>query len=88
MPTEELPDQLMDFIRERFLDGDLKGELDESTPLLEWGVLNSMNTAVLLTFVRAELGVPVPASYMNADNFKDVRSLTAMIRSLESTVRA
>jgi acyl carrier protein len=57
------------FIRKRFLDGDPQGELRPDTPLVEWGVLTSMNTAILLIFIREELGTQVPARYVNARNF-------------------
>ncbi|MCZ7373255.1 hypothetical protein [Micromonospora sp. WMMC250] len=85
MTHDDISAQLMAFIRERFLDGDQKGELQQNTPLLEWGVLNSMNTAVLLTFIREELGASVPAKYVNAEHFKDVRSITAMVVDLAAT---
>jgi acyl carrier protein len=82
MPHDEVSARLLSFIRDRFLDSDPHGELDETTPLLEWGVLNSMNTALLLNFVREEFGVAVPPPRINGRNFKDVRSISAMVRGL------
>ncbi|MFE7563967.1 acyl carrier protein [Kitasatospora sp. NPDC057500] len=76
------------FLRERFLDGDPHGELDENTPLLELGVLNSLHTAVLLTHVRTELGVKVPSREINARNLKNVRSIAAMIDRLAAAAAA
>lgn len=80
MTDEEISARLVGFIREAFLAGDPKNELSESAPLLEWGVLNSLNTAMLLTFIRDELGVLVSPMEINAKNFKDVTNITAMIR--------
>lgn len=85
MIRDEISARLLDFIRERFLDNDPNSDLNESTPLLEWGILNSMNTIVLLRFVREELDVPVSAAMVNGQNFKDVDNITSMILDISST---
>lgn len=82
MDTAEVSDRLLSYIRETFLGGDPQAELDESTPLLEWGILTSMNTAVLLTFVHTELGVDIPPDRINGEHFKDVRSIAGLVRDL------
>lgn len=83
--TDDITEQVMRYIRERFLSGDLELELEESTPLLDWGVLNSMNTALLLMFIRDELGVAVPPREVNARNFKDVVAITKLVDNLART---
>jgi acyl carrier protein len=79
MSEDDAVATLIAFIREKFLSGDNGQELTESTPLLEWGILDSLSTAVLLKFIREELGVTVPPSAVDARNFKDVRSIAAMV---------
>jgi acyl carrier protein len=75
------------FIRDRFLDGDPAGELSVTTPLLEWGLLNSLNTATLLGFIRAELGVVIPPMAINPRNFKDIDSISALVAELAGAGR-
>lgn len=82
MSQVEVTSRIMAFIKESFLDGDPKGELDEATPLLEWEVLNSMNSALLLNFLREELCVNVPLSEINATNFRDVAAISKLVTSL------
>lgn len=82
-PTAVLQD-LTDYVREAFLDGDPQAELDAKTPLLQWGVLTSMNTALLLTHVRTHLGVTVPPHKLTGANFSDLDSITQMVVSLDS----
>jgi acyl carrier protein len=86
MTRDETAARLLEFIRERFLDNDLSGDLDDHTPLLEWGILNSMNTMVLLNFIRDDLGVTVPPSSVSGRNFKDVESITSMILTSPGSV--
>jgi acyl carrier protein len=81
MPKEEVVAALIAFIREKFLDGDRPGELTDESPLLEWGVLDSLNTAVLLKFIRDDLGVEVSPAYVDAVHFRDVRSIADLVVS-------
>ncbi|MYS91679.1 MULTISPECIES: acyl carrier protein [Streptomyces] len=83
MAQDEIAEQISAFIRDRFLDGDPQGELEETTPLLELGVLNSLNTVVLLAHIREELGVAVPSLRINPSDLKSVRSIAAMVRELQ-----
>lgn len=82
MTLDEVTPRITDFIRETFLDGDPKGELTESTPLLEWEVLNSMNSALLLNFLREEMHVEVPLASINAANFRDIASISKLVSGL------
>ena len=82
MTEAEVMEKIAAFIRTEFLDGDSAGELTETTPLLEWGVLNSMKTMVLLTHIRAELGVKVPATKINPQDLKNLRNIASMVCEL------
>jgi len=82
MTLDEVTPRITTFISESFLDGDPKGELTESTPLLEWEVLNSMNSALLLNFLREQLRVDVPLSAINAANFRDIASISKLVSDL------
>ncbi len=82
MASEEISERVTEFIRDKFLNGDPQGELDESTPLLELGVLNSLNTVRLVSFVRDEMSVAIPPIEINGKNFKNIRSITALILGL------
>jgi clorobiocin biosynthesis protein CloN5 len=79
LSEDETATRLLAFVRERFLSGDPQGELDEYTPLLEWGILNSFNTAVLISYIRSEFGTPVALEKVNAATFKNIRSISSMM---------
>jgi acyl carrier protein len=84
MPADDITDRLLMFISQEFLDSGSRHDLDETTPLLEWGILSSMNMVRLLTYIRDELGYAVPADRINAENFGNIKCITAMI-SLPAT---
>lgn len=88
MSSDEISAKVTAYIKQRFLNGDESKELEDTTPLLEWGVLNSMNTALLLMYIRDELGVVVPPTGIVADNFKNIESITRMVVDLGSPQQA
>lgn len=79
MAEPELTDRLVTFIQELVTDDDLGMEINDQTPLLELGVLDSLKTAMLLNFIHSELDGTVPLEKMNTQNFKDLRSIAAVI---------
>lgn len=74
--------RVLAFIRERFLDGDPRRELSEDTELLALGILDSLNTVMLMTFIADEFGVRVPLARVSARNFCSVSAITLMIADL------
>jgi acyl carrier protein len=78
----EIRDRVLEFIKERFLDGDPEHELADDTELLALGILDSLNTAVLMTFINENLGVRVPLARISARNFGSVCAIATMINDL------
>jgi len=76
---EDISAELLTFIRESFLAGDPEGELEVDTPLLELGILNSLNTALLIAHIGERFGVQVPLNDVTAATFKSVRPLSEMV---------
>jgi len=76
-------DELLARIRDHILHellpdaGDL--ELAPDTPLLEWGILNSLATVRLLNYLRQDLRAPVGTSDLVGDNFRDLNSIVTLI---------
>ncbi|WP_369211236.1 acyl carrier protein [Streptomyces flavofungini] len=76
---EDISSELLTFIRDSFLDGDPEGELDVDTPLLELGILNSLNTALLIAHLGEAFDVQVPLTDVTATTFRSVRTLSEMV---------
>jgi clorobiocin biosynthesis protein CloN5 len=82
MSENDFAQRLVGFVRENLLPADSTIELDEQTPLLEAGILDSLKTAILLNYIRDELGVHVSPALIDTRNFANVRSLAAMVDGL------
>lgn len=82
MDRNTVVDELAEYVRAEFLGDDRSTELGPTTPLLEWGILNSMNTARLLTHIRERHGVNVPPTYLVGNNFRDLSRIADMVVEL------
>ena len=81
MSEDEIKASLLAFIRDYFqASGD--PEIDEETPLVDSGILDSLKTAMLHNYIRDGLHTPIPIPCIDAKNFKDVSSIISMIREL------
>lgn len=73
---------LKSFIVNEFLDGRGDG-FDEETPLLEWGVIDSISVAKLVAFVRERYGIEVPQSEISPPNLVNLSAFVTMLRRLQ-----
>jgi acyl carrier protein len=81
MTREEMLDELRGFVVRELLDGRDTG-LDEHTPLLAWGVLDSLSVNVLISFTNERFGIEVPQSEVAPQNLKDLDSYVALLMRL------
>lgn len=71
-------DTLRTYVAREILDGRDMG-LDERTPLLEWGIINSMEMAKLLTFIERQFHVAIPGDQVQAESFQDLTSIADLV---------
>jgi acyl carrier protein len=70
--------ELRQFVVQELLDGRDTG-LDEHTPLLAWGVIDSLSVAELVPLTHDRFGIEVPQGEVTPDNLKDLDSYAAML---------
>lgn len=85
---EEIANKLLAFIRDSFLSGDPLGELAGDTPLLELGILNSLNTATLIAYMGEEFEVRVPMHDVTPETFKNIDNLSSMLQERRRAAHA
>lgn len=78
MNTNEIQKALTEYIANEVLDGEDIG-LEPTTPLIEWGVINSMEIARLVSFVDERFGVTIPSDKITIEHFKTIDAITALV---------
>lgn len=74
---------LKEYVAKELLEGQDIG-LDETTPLLEWGVINSIEMARLVTFIENRWSVSVPEEMIVIQHFQSIESIAALVDRLAS----
>lgn len=64
--------------------GDATASVAEDTPLLELGIVTSLNIARLISFVRTELDISIGVEHIVGTNFRDIASICSLVRQLSS----
>jgi clorobiocin biosynthesis protein CloN5 len=72
---------LTKYVSVRLLGEDDAADLTELTPLLQLGVLDSIQTSRLVAYIRQTFGVRLPPSTMTAGNFRDLRTIAGLVVS-------
>ena len=78
MQRSTVIEQIKRYIAQDVLDGKDIG-LDETTPLLEWGIINSLEIVKLLSFMRKQLAVDISTDKIAADSFVNISSIADLI---------
>ena len=81
MTRDEMLGELKQFVVRELLDGRDTG-LDEHTPLLAWGVLDSLSVNVLVSYTSERFGIDVPQGEVTPENLKDLDAYVAMLTRL------
>jgi len=77
----ELKEEIGQFILANFLVSEDTANLKDDTPLRTSGVLDSVATLQLVTFIEEQFGIRVEAHEASIENFDSIDNIAAFIRS-------
>jgi acyl carrier protein len=75
----EAAEDVKRYIVDHILDGRDGDELTFESPLLEWGVIDSLTIVDLVDFVKTKFSIDLPASELNPRNLESIRSFTGLM---------
>jgi acyl carrier protein len=78
---EAIKKTLKDYILEAFLPGEDPDALEDTTPLITGGVLDSIATIKFATFVDEQYGVDLQAHELSADYIDTLSDMAALLHS-------
>lgn len=70
---------IQNFILENYLPGESRSNLQDETPLRTSGILDSIATLNLISFIEQEYGIQVEAHETGIENFDRIRDIVAFI---------
>ena len=79
MDRQGIHDTVKTFILEQFLPGEDPNELTEDTPLMTTGILDSLATLKLVTFLEEKFDIAVEAHEADAENLNTLELITDLV---------
>jgi acyl carrier protein len=70
-----------EYLLEKFLPGEDPAALTDTTPLVTTGILDSLSTMRLVSFLEERFGIRVAAHEASVDYLNTVDSIVALVRS-------
>ena len=75
----ETSDIIRTFILDKYLPGESPANLKNDTPLRTSGILDSLATLALVSFVEERFGIEIHAHETDVDNFDRIQDIVAFI---------
>lgn len=82
----QVADTIRQFILTKYLPGESAENLRDDTPLRTSGVLDSLATLALISFIEQEYGIEVEAHETDVDNFDRIQDIVAFIERKRAAV--
>lgn len=80
VPTHEsIKAAVKDYVLREFLPGESPDSLDDTTPLITGGVLDSIATVKLIAFLEEQYGIQIEPHEMNADYLNFLPDIAALV---------
>lgn len=79
MDRQDIHDKVKGYILAEFLPGEDPDELADDTPLMSTGILDSLATLKLVTFLEQEFDIAVEAHEADSENLDTLELITALV---------
>jgi acyl carrier protein len=83
---DNVKEELRHYILSEFLRGEKPSNLQDDTPLRSSGILDSIGTLRLVSFIEERYGIEVEAHEAGVENFDRIESIAGFIKSKSGSV--
>jgi acyl carrier protein len=78
--ADDIKNRVRQYVLSEFLPGESPANLKDNTPLRSSGVLDSMATLQVVTFVEETFGIEVEAHEAGVENFESLNDIAAFVQ--------
>jgi acyl carrier protein len=77
--VDDFKQSVLDYVRREYLEEDDDRELNEDTPLISGGIVDSFSMVSLKRFLEKKNGIQIPDAEATPQAFDTVRSIAALV---------
>jgi acyl carrier protein len=79
--SQAIHDKVKEFILKEFLPGEDPGALTDTTALMTTGILDSLATLKLVTYLEEQFGIQIQAHEADAENLNTLADIVRLVSS-------
>jgi acyl carrier protein/D-alanine--poly(phosphoribitol) ligase subunit 2 len=78
--SDDLKKLLIDYVTKEYLEEDSEEEVDENTPLISSGIVDSFSMVSLKTFVEKKFNIKIPDEKATTEAFDSVNNIIKLLK--------
>lgn len=83
--SEDLSQLIIDYVKKEYLEEDAEEEIDETTPLISSGIVDSFSMVSLKTFLEKKFNIKIPDEKATTEAFDTVHNMIELLKELNVT---
>jgi len=82
---EDLKDLIIDYVKREYLEEDAEEEVNENTPLISSGIVDSFSMVSLKTFLEKKFNIKIPDDKATPEAFDTVNNMLNLLKEFNVT---
>jgi acyl carrier protein len=78
--SDDLKKLLIDYVKKEYLEEDTEEEIDENTPLISSGIVDSFSMVSLKTFVEKKFNIKISDEKATTEAFDSVNNIIKLLK--------
>ena len=78
--SEEIKKTIIDYVKKEYLEDDSEEEVDENTPLITSGIVDSFSMVSLKTFLEKKFDIKIPDEKATTEAFDSVNNILVLLK--------
>lgn len=83
--VEDIKKLIIDYVTREYLEEDAEDEINESTPLISSGIVDSFSMVSLKTFLEKKFNIKIPDEKATTDAFDSVNNIIELLKEFKVT---
>ncbi len=83
--TEEIKNLIIEYVKKEYLEEDAEEEVNENTPLISSGIVDSFSMVSLKTFLEKKFNIKIPDEKATPEAFDTVNNIMNLLKEFNVT---
>lgn len=81
--SDDVKQMIIDYVKKEYLEEDSEEEVDENTPLISSGIVDSFSMVSLKTFIEKKFNIKIPDEKATTEAFDSVNKIIDLLKEYD-----